>query len=1005
MDHLSTGKRPMGERECFGFANPATQEEVKNRCPFRAGSLQQAKVMSIRHLLSLPPAMSNAFYRVSNRPEADWFAACDPAGTKLGSGGGIVQILHNAWVADGKPGAFESWIASGQKLVILAGGQSRRLPAYAAVGKIFIPMPALRWTLGQSIDDTLLDFMLPGFHRVLDKAGTGFPLMVCSGDVVLRFDEILPPFPDADVIGLGMWVSPEMASHFGVFFTPRTGDQSLGFFKQKPSAEVIRTHAADHLAMVDTGAWLLGSKAITALLDKCGWDCENQVFKNQYPAMYELYSDFGPGLGSQPDAPDPIVSSLKAVAIPLPRAEFYHLGTSRQMIESISALQNCQLDQSITGPIDSKPHPDIYVLNSDFVFRTRSSENANLWVENSALAPSQVLACRQIITGVPDLGLELDLRAGVCLDMTPIGESDYCVRVYGFDDSFKGALGDAATRWMDAPVASWFKARGLTLESCGLSATHDIQLSAIFPVLRRENLTSAFITWLHGETPSKRPEFADQYRTARRLSAMEVCEQANIDRIYAQRREMLRRVLPKMHANSRSNPFFRLDLTSVEPYFETIPEYNAETQSHDPVLAANALQLEARAARRLDPGRAPIAEARAFATLREAIIGRIHSMLQVPHRTTLPDQIVWGRSPVRLDLAGGWSDTPPYCFKKGGAVVNMAVDINGQPPIQVFYRVCEEPRIVLRSIDLGVESIIETYEDLAEYARPGSGFALARAAMCLAGFHPDFQCGTRHGTLRDQLLDFGGGIEISLLAAAPKGSGLGTSSILAATLLGTLSNACGLGWDQATLVRLTLAMEQMITTGGGWQDQVGGIYRGIKCAESQPGLDQQISLRWVPEHLFERSDSLRVARLYYTGITRMAAGILREIVRGMFLNSKRHLDTLEAIGHNATSTFEALLRNDLDLLGKCISRSWDLNCRLDRDTNPPAVENILHRISDYTTAAKLLGAGGGGYLLILAKDEDAAARIERELSDHPPNSSARFVDFSISQLGLHITRS
>ena len=66
------------------------------------------------------------------------------------------------------------------------------------------------------------------------------------------------------------------------------------------------------------------------------------------------------------------------------------------------------------------------------------------------------------------------------------------------------------------------------------------------------------------------------------------------------------------------------------------------------------------------------------------------------------DQIVWARSPVRLDLAGGWTDTPPYCIEHGGKVLNVAVDLNGQPPIQVFARLSDRPELVVRSIDLGV---------------------------------------------------------------------------------------------------------------------------------------------------------------------------------------------------------------------------------------------------------------------------------------------------------------
>ena len=93
------------------------------------------------------------------------------------------------------------------------------------------------------------------------------------------------------------------------------------------------------------------------------------------------------------------------------------------------------------------------------------------------------------------------------------------------------------------------------------------------------------------------------------------------------------------------------------------------------------------------------------------------------------------------------------------------------------------------------------------------------------------------------------------------------------------------------------------------------------------------------------------------------------------------------------------------MLLAAIRNSWSLNQRLDAGTNPPAVEQILGRVRDYLGAAKLLGAGGGGYLLLFGKDETAAARIKQELAAHPPNSRARFVDFSLSEAGLQLTRS
>jgi galactokinase/mevalonate kinase-like predicted kinase len=361
--------------------------------------------------------------------------------------------------------------------------------------------------------------------------------------------------------------------------------------------------------------------------------------------------------------------------------------------------------------------------------------------------------------------------------------------------------------------------------------------------------------------------------------------------------------------------------------------------------------------------------------------------------------------PVRLDLAGGWTDTPPYCLEYGGKVLNVAVDVNGQPPIQVFAKLCERPELVVRSIDLGMEEHIRNYAELDTFAAPGNAFALAKAAFALAGFLPRFHGNGGYRSLEAQLRDFGGGIEVSLLSAVPKGSGLGTSSILAATVLAAIGDLCGLAWDRNILFGRTLALEQMLTTGGGRQDQAGAIFRGIKLIETAPGLVQKPSVRWLPHHLFDRDYANRVILLYYTGITRLAKNILGEIVRGIFLNSPAHLEIIGEIGGNAEFAGAAIQKCDYAMLVTAIQNSWGLNQRLDSGTNPVPVQQILERVKDYTAAAKLLGAGGGGYLLLFAKDVEAGMRIRQTLMANPPNARARFVDFALSETGLQMTRS
>ncbi|MEZ5069613.1 MAG: hypothetical protein R2751_01255 [Bacteroidales bacterium] len=234
---------------------------------------------------------------------------------------------------------------------------------------------------------------------------------------------------------------------------------------------------------------------------------------------------------------------------------------------------------------------------------------------------------------------------------------------------------------------------------------------------------------------------------------------------------------------------------------------------------------------------------------------------------------------------------------------------------------------------------------------------------------------------------------------------MGTSSNLAATMLGTLSEFCSLNWDRHQVAYRTLILEQMLTTGGGWQDQYGGIFEGVKLLESRPGIRQDPGIRWLPDHLFVRPPYRDMMLLYYTGVTRVARDILGEIVKSMFLNSARHLAIFGEMKLHARETFDVMLRNDYEGLASRVAHSWDLNQRLDSGTNPPPVKAIVDRIADLSLGHKLLGAGGGGYLLILSKSPEAAQRIRRLLEANPPNPRARFVDFRVSDTGFQISRS
>ena len=224
-------------------------------------------------------------------------------------------------------------------------------------------------------------------------------------------------------------------------------------------------------------------------------------------------------------------------------------------------------------------------------------------------------------------------------------------------------------------------------------------------------------------------------------------------------------------------------------------------------------------------------------------------------------------------------------------------------------------------------------------------------------------------------------------------------------MLGALGDFCALAWDKNEIGRRTLVLEQLLTTGGGWQDQFGGVLGGVKLLQTQRGFNQDPLVRWLPDDLYTQPEYAQCHLLYYTGITRTAKTILAEIVRRMFLNHGGELRQLRAMKAHAIDMYEAIQRQDFMALGHLVRKTWQQNQLIDSGTNPDSVRRITDLVDDLCLGYKLPGAGGGGYLYMVAKDPEAAARIKQIVVEAQPNANARFVDMTLSKKGLQVSRS
>ncbi|KAJ8252633.1 hypothetical protein COCON_G00219450 [Conger conger] len=340
--------------------------------------------------------------------------------------------------------------------------------------------------------------------------------------------------------------------------------------------------------------------------------------------------------------------------------------------------------------------------------------------------------------------------------------------------------------------------------------------------------------------------------------------------------------------------------------------------------------------------------------------------------------------PARLDLSGGWSDTPPITFERGGAVVNVAVRVGGRRPIGARARRIEEPRLLLvsssggRGGQVATETVCLTLQDLEDHCQPHAPGALLKAVCLCSGLvaFPSQQ------PLGQQLLQrWGGGVELQSWSLLPHGSGLGTSSILAGALLAAVYLCTGRSFDTDSLIHAVLHLEQTLTTGGGWQDQVGGLVGGVKIARSRACLPLKVEV----ERLDLSEDFLLSLQqrllLVYTGKTRLARNLLQDVVRSWYSRLAAIVENTEQLVSNAEECARACAEGSLSRLGSCLDRYWQQKKAMAPGCEPAAVRNMMAALRPLTLGQSLAGAGGGGFLFLLTHEPLQEERVREVLSN------------------------
>ena len=366
-----------------------------------------------------------------------------------------------------------------------------------------------------------------------------------------------------------------------------------------------------------------------------------------------------------------------------------------------------------------------------------------------------------------------------------------------------------------------------------------------------------------------------------------------------------------------------------------------------------------------------------FKTIQTAILESSLNSLKFNESAKIVKDFHEVKLPLRVNWGGGWSDTPPYCNENGGKVLNASILLNGQKPVSVSLTKISEKKIVFDSRDMDVHGEFESLEKLQETGDPTDSFALQKACLLACGIIP-----SSGGDLSNILDRLGGGfIMQSEVTGVPKGSGLGTSSILSACCVKAMLEFVGTKYTEEELYSYVLCMEQIMSTGGGWQDQVGGIVDGVKFITTQKGIKQDIKVEKVKISKQTLEELNQRLVLIYTAQRRLARNLLREVVGRYIGNEPKSVYALDKIQEIAQKMKTELENGRVDNFAKLLDEHWELSKMIDENSSNTLIDYIFSSIEEFIDGKLVCGAGGGGFLqVILKKGVDRNTVRERLLS-------------------------
>lgn len=733
-------------------------------------------------------------------PEETTYAVLpDPEGKRVGSGGATFQVMR--YIADQEP-ERENPFKNRRILVIHSGGDSKRVPQYSAIGKLFSPVPR---ELPDGRSSTLFDEFIVGMSGVPSRIQEG--MLVLSGDVLLLFNplQIDAQFDGAAAISIKEPVAT--GKNHGVFLND--GHDYVKCFLHKQTEERLREMGAVNNAGnvdLDTGAVLFGSALLQALfrLISTGGKVDEKKFRQfcNEEARISFYGDFLYPLANDSTLEDfykeaaegqlnealhecrtqiwNAIHHFSMKLLCLSPAEFIHFGTTRELRSLVTKdVQDYEfLDWKMQ--VNSAVQKEGFAAHNAYV-GSRAKIGKEAYLENCYILGNSEVGDGTVLSHVRIMDRKIPEQ--IVMHGIELTGGKKVIRIYGVPDNPKGKY-PGEVSFLGTTLNQFMAQNKVTKEELWKGEETYLWFADLYPVCDdwEDALDMAKIIYKMAHGTATKEEIS-RWRETERMSLYSSFNAADIEASCDQERFLENRILARCFIRKLEQGMYYAEALKIfgkrgisKEIFKLLMEDAAEADFSLKIRIYHAVSCYMKKTRTIyDDLHYDALENDCFGTIQEAIYEEAEKKLPDSAGYRIVKDQVDIALPVRVNWGGGWTDTPPHCNEKGGVVLNAAMKLRGIYPVQITVKRLDELHVEFESKDIGVYTTVDSAAEIQDCHNPYDSFALHKAALIACGIIPVKE----EADLQEILKRMGGGIYLSTqVYGVPKGSGLGTSSIL-----------------------------------------------------------------------------------------------------------------------------------------------------------------------------------------------------------------------------------